>query len=393
MTPAVSQADPRSREALVEVLRQAGGLFDGAKVYCPFHLDLVGVGAIFAGSGSFRYKCRVCGAIGDAAALRERLARDTWGPLWSPGRNAGRALAPRDPAADLGDILDAQMDGRFVNHPWPWSWLTELVQALTPGSRLGIVGPPGTSKSLFLTQALGQWMESGLRVAALELERSRGFHLARVLAQRAGIADITRASWIRANAGLARAVFAEHREFLNRIGRAIYTSDKPLTSDEVATWLEERAGEGVQIAAVDPVSARVRRGDPWIEDESLLARAEQTVRASGMVAIFVLHPRKGGSGQPDLDNLLGGAAWARSLDSVIWIESHEIKNSRIRTSCGTDEQQHNRTVYLLKTRSGEGENVRIAYRFQTGKDQADTGALTLRELGPIVRRKKGSHDE
>lgn len=69
--------DPSSREALVEVLREAGALLDGPKVYCPFHLDLVGVGALFASGGTYRYSCRVCGAAFDAVALRERLARET----------------------------------------------------------------------------------------------------------------------------------------------------------------------------------------------------------------------------------------------------------------------------------------------------------------------------
>jgi len=390
MTPSTQN----DRAALVAVLKSAGGIIRGSVIHCPFCPDLAGQGTLYtARDGVVRYKCKACGAGGDVRELEDRVRRETWGALWTPGGIATRPVVPRDPAVDLDDILTAQIDGRFANHPWPWPWLTELVQGLTPGSRLGVVGPAGASKSLFVVQALGHWVESSLRVAVLELERSRGFHLARGLAQRAGVADLTRAAWVRQNPDLARSLFAEHRAFLNRIGKAIHTSDKPMTSDEVSAWLEERAGEGMQIAVVDPVSARARRGDPWTEDETFLAQAEQTVRQSGMIAIFVLHPRKGGSGQPDLDNLLGGAAWARSLDSVVWLESHEPKTSRIRTSCGTDEQSHNRTVYLLKTRSGEGENVRLAYRFQTGKEQGDTGALTLRELGPIVRRKQGARND
>ena len=44
---------------------------------------------------------------------------------------------------------------------------------------------------------------------------------------------------------------------------------------------------------------------------------------------------------------------------------------------------------LLKTRSGEGEHLRLAYRFETGKHEQDIGALTLRELGILVKTKKG----
>ena len=124
----------------------------------------------------------------------------------------------------------------------------------------------------------------------------------------------------------------------------------------------------------------------------LLARTEQTVRKSGMVAIFVLHPKKGGRRRPtrprQSPRRRGVAEGIAGFGGVA--ESHEGKKLPIRTSCGTDEQKHNRTVYVLKARSGEGENTRLAYKFQTGKDQGDTGALTLRELGLIVRRKKGA---
>jgi hypothetical protein len=394
------EAARRTRPALIAALKAAGASVEGegekVKIWCPSCIDIAGSVVVYtARDGIVRFKCRKCGVGGDIGELREQVARECWGPFWtaeSGAASAARPVAKVDPASELGAQIEAQIDGRFVNIPWPWAWLTGLVQGLTPGSRLGIVGAGGASKSFMVTQALAVWLERGIKVAVLELERSRAFHLSRVLAQRTSVADLTRSDWVRENPETVRHLFAEHREFLNRIGEAIYTVPRQLTTSQGAEWIEQRAAEGFRIVIADPVTSLVCRGDPWIEHEQFLARTEQAVRASGASLIVITHPRKGGGGLPDLDNIAGGAAWARSLDSVIWLESHDAKVSRIKTPCGSDEQSHNRTLYLLKTRSGEGENMRLAYRFETGKEPGAKGALVLTELGPILKTRKKRDD-
>lgn len=295
--------------------------------------------------------------------------------------------AVADPASELGDLIEAQIDGRYVNLPWLGSWLTDLGQCLTPGTRTVLVGGTGASKSLAVLQALAQWLDLGVNVAVLELERGRDFHLARVLAQRAGIADLTKPAWVKQNPEKVRALFQEHREYLNRMGEAIHTVPRQFTIVQAAEWVEQRAAEGCKIIVLDPVTALMRGKESWADDEQFLARIEKAARTSGASLICVTHPKKGGTNMPDIDNLAGGAAWARFPDAVIWLESHDTKLSVVKTVCGTDEQMHNRTLHLLKTRSGEGEHLRLAYRFQTGKDDSDNGALTLRELGIVIKKK------
>lgn len=296
--------------------------------------------------------------------------------------------AATDPACELANLLEAQIDGRFVNLPWPWPWLTDLAQSLTPGTRTLVVGGAGASKSLAVLQALRLWIELGIKVAILALERGRDFHLARVLAQRVGIADVTKSAWVREHPDMVRALFAEHREYLNRMGKAIFTIPRQFSLAQGAEWIEQQAAEGARIIAIDPATALSRGRESWIEDEQFLARVEKVARTSGASIILVSHPKKGGTNLPDLDNIAGGAAWVRFSDSVIWLESHDAKLGTIRTACGTDEQKYNRTLWLLKTRSGEGEHLRLAYRFQSGKDESDDGALVLRELGILVKTRK-----
>lgn len=293
-----------------------------------------------------------------------------------------------EPAAELESLIEAEIDGRCANLSWPWLLLTILVQALMPQTRTLFVGGTGASKSLAILQSLATWISLGIKVAVLELERSRDFHLKRVLAQRAGIANLTKPQWVQENAELVRGLFAEHRQHLNEMGRAIHTAPRQFTIAQAAEWVEEQARAGARIVCIDPVTALARGRECWTDDEKFLARVEKVTRQSGASLICVSHPRKGGNDQPHLDNIAGGAAWARFPDAVFWLESHDAKISTIKTVCGTDEQMHNRTLHLLKTRSGEGDHLRLAYRFETGMNQGDSGALTLKELGIIVRKRK-----
>lgn len=296
-----------------------------------------------------------------------------------------------DPASELGDLIESQIDGRYTNIAWPWPVLTDMGQCLTPQTRTVLVGGAGASKSLAVLQAVAMWVESGIKCAVLELERSRDFHLARVLAQRVGVADLTKPKWVRENAETARRYFADHREYLNLIGGAIHTVPRTFTVDHAAEWAEARIADGCRVIVLDPVTALTRGKDCWADDEQFVSRLEKAARGSGTSVVCVTHPKKGGSSLPDIDNLAGGAAWSRFPDAVIWLESHDMRVSTIRTVCGTDEQEYNRTVWLLKTRSGDGEHLRLAYRFQTGKAQRDTGALTLTELGVVMKTKKKGH--
>ena len=293
---------------------------------------------------------------------------------------------PADPASEAGSLIEAEIDGRFTNVDWPWPVLTDLAQALTPGTRTLFVGGIGSSKSLASLQAVCFWVLLGLRVAILELERKRDFHLMRVLAQKTGIADLTKPKWVRENAEKARALYNEHRDFLNRVGAAIHTPERQVTTSEAAEWVEWMCGNGVRLLVLDPVTILRREGDFWTEDDTFMDRIGRAVDATGSSIICITHGKKGFNSMPDLDSLAGGAAWARFADAAIWLQSHEAKVSAVKTCLGTDEVMHDRTIHLLKTRSGEGTGLRLAYKFETGRDPADRGALTLRELGIIVKK-------
>jgi hypothetical protein len=293
----------------------------------------------------------------------------------------------------LWGLLESQMSGKYVNLDWPWPMLTNFGQCLTPATRTILVGGTGASKSLAILQALRYWVENGIKCAVLELERGRDFHLSRALAQKVGIADLTKSKWVKENPVLTTKAWHDNKDFLDQMGKSIHTIDRTFTIVHAAEWVERQVAEGCRIIVVDPVTALSRGKESWIEDEAFISRIEKASRASGASLICVTHPKKGFTHSPDIDNIAGGAAWARFPDAVLWLESHEPKTSKIRTDLGSCEYTHNRTLWLLKTRSGEGEHVRLAYQFQTGKEEFDSGALILKEFGPIMKTKKARNNE
>ncbi len=407
-------ADPRSRGALVAVLRNAGALFDGDRVHCGWHLDLTGVGKIEQGrDGVWRFGCPVCGAAGTAAELEERHRRENsrdpfalavaaasgkarcLGASSQPATRPTTPIRPPAPArldaqtgpttlptSDLADEVRSIASGRIVNLPMPWPLLEELGQMFTPGGKIVLAAPGGASKSLWVLQLLAHWGDVGIRAACLELERDRTFHLRRVLAQRTGVADVTKCGWVKTHADVVHRMIRKHSEHLNAMGLAIHVAPRTFTTLDAADWIADRAGEGCRATVIDPITCLHRPADYWVSDDKFLGACDKIATESGLSLLCVTHPRKGSGSCPDLDSLAGGAAWARFADSVIWLEAHDLREATVRACCGSDTVMHNRTLHLLKTRSGEGTGLRLAFQFDASK------GLILRELGVIASKKR-----
>ena len=82
-----------------------------------------------------------------------------------------------------------------------------------------------------------------------------------------------------------------------------------------------------------------------------------------------------------MNQLAGGAAYSRFSQTILWLESHNEKASRVKTTCGTTEMDHNRTLHILKARNGKGQGVKVACNFESE-------SLTLSEQGIIVKGNK-----
>ncbi|MBN1127334.1 MAG: hypothetical protein JXA82_20205, partial [Sedimentisphaerales bacterium] len=147
----------------------------------------------------------------------------------------------------------------------------------------------------------------------------------------------------------------------------------------LAEWTKQRADDGCRIICLDPITAAAHtQNNSWTEDNIFMQQMKRTTREYQCSVVLVTHPVKTVS-KPNINQLAGSAAYQRFSQTVLWLESHSIKQSSTMTKCGPSESKHNRTLHILKARLGKGQGVRIACRFQ-----GDT--LSLHEMGPIIQR-------
>jgi hypothetical protein len=271
--------------------------------------------------------------------------------------------------------------GRYSYVDWPWDSVSRLTRALLPGTVTLIVGNPGASKSFMALQAFAYWQEQGLRTSLYEVEEDRTFHLTRALAQKSRCADLTDTQWVKENPERAEWIVADNREFLDKFGRVLYASpDTQPTLSQLAQWIEQQAKTGCRILGIDPITSAERGGEPWVVDSKFLQAIKRTATDYCCSVILVTHPIKAVS-FPDLSQVAGSAAYQRFSQTILWLESHDEKQSKVRTAVGTTFMTYNRTLHILKARNGKGMGLKLAFEF-------DSDSLTLKEIGLIQKEKK-----
>jgi KaiC/GvpD/RAD55 family RecA-like ATPase len=319
---------------------------------------------------AFRYGRKPAGS-GFTETIR---GRDHWRPYTEPPR-------PEDPAGSLGRLVEDTISGKRDAIALPWQQTHALTLALIVGTVTIFCGGPGGSKSFAMLQLMAYLLGCGVRCAIFELEESREFHLLRVLAQLSGLADITTPDWVKENPEAVRDALQANRAMITAMGRAMWACpDSQLTLDQLAEWTKKRAAEGCRVIIIDPVTAAAGTDKPWIADNAFLQAVKRTATEYGCSVVIVSHPQKTVS-LPDMNQLAGGAAYGRFAQTILWLEAHDYREGRIKTLMGTIEDQHNRTLHLLKTRNSRGQGLRMAFDF-------DARNLTLRELGLVLKGKK-----
>lgn len=289
---------------------------------------------------------------------------------------------PMGAAAEVGELVEDTISGERRAIVWPWDKVGRLTKALLPGTVTVLCGDAGTTKSLFLLEAAAYWHRQQIKLALFELEEGREYHAHRALAQAAGNAGLLDDEWVVQHPTEAREACAAHADFLDSFGRCIRAApDEQVSLPQLAEWVERQAARGCEIIAIDPVTAAEATEQPWVADLAFLMRVKTAVKATGARLILVTHPKKGRKTAVGLDELAGGAAYARLTQTVLWIEVHRPPKQRlVKTSLGDTEYDVNRVLRLTKTRNGKGAGLRLAFDF-------DNETLRFRELGVIQREK------
>jgi hypothetical protein len=325
----------------------------------PADLDLGGKEDAY----DFIEQCRVTGAD-PAAAVAEAMKR----------------AKPTGPIAEYGRRLERIESGELACLPLPWLELARLTRLGAPGRLTVIAGRQGAAKSFFALQLFRHWLGLGIPASAYLLEGDVGDLMDRTLAQASGVADVTDLDWQKLNANRVRELTAQHREELDRVSAAATVSGGlGLESlDDLAAWIEAEAKAGRRAIIVDPVSAAVRKGQPWVADPAFVRRVKRAAIDHECSIILVTHLVKGGEeGTPD--KVAGSAAYGRFSDCVLQTIRHDQKASTVKSPLGRMETEHNQTIFIEKARA-PGTGLRLAFGLTSG--------LTFEEHGVILRKAK-----
>ncbi len=285
---------------------------------------------------------------------------------------------PLGVSSELADVLEQTITGQRTAIPWPWAEVSRLSKALLPGTVTLICGDAGSGKSFLLLQAAAHWHQQGVPIAVYELEEDRAYHLNRALAQADENSNLLDDDWVRANPEEARRVFERHKGFLDGFGRTIWAArEEQVALDELAEWAEALAKSGCRVICIDPVTAAAQSREPWVADAAFLARVKTITRETNTSVILVTHPKKGRKNALGLDELAGGAAYARFSQCILWLQRHDVpKEVIVRRSFGDAAVTVNRSLHIVKSRNGFGGGLSLGFDF-------DGGNLLFAEQGVI----------
>ncbi|MDY0358106.1 MAG: DnaB-like helicase C-terminal domain-containing protein [Sedimentisphaerales bacterium] len=290
---------------------------------------------------------------------------------------------PFAPVVEYQERLRRIQAGELACLSLPWPMLATLTRLGAPGRLTTIAGRQGAAKSIFALQLLRYWLHLGVSASAYLLEGDMGELMDRTLAQVSGVSDVTDIDWQKANTGRMWELTGEHRADLDRVAAAVTVSAGLglETLEDLAAWIEGEAKCGQRAIIADPVSAAMRKAQPWISDPAFVRRVKRAAIDHECSIICVTHLVKGADeGKPDM--VAGSAAYGRFSDCVLQIIRHDKKASMVTTPVGRKEIEHSHTIYIEKTRNGSGSGCRLAMQF-------DAGSLTVVELGLITKKGTG----
>jgi hypothetical protein len=334
-------------------------------------------------------------ALATYASVMKSPARDP-AVSQTPRRSNTEPAVNRDavaeaPAPGASSELDAYMtgiiEGRIYNVPFPWDAMTNATQALQPGSFCLLGGDPGVGKTFAILQSLRHWHANGHNPAVFFAEKDRKFYMRRLLAQLEGNGNLVNLEWIKSNPEAARGALARHREYIEELGKSVWTKQSGKLSLELMTgWILDRARDGHRVIVIDPITAVDPGAERWSKESDFVQRCQDLMNEYGLSLLLTTHPKQSSGkagGTTSGHDAAGGAAYFRFVDSMIWFT--RAKQPR-RVECnhpigGMTIAKTSHFARLLKTREGMGAGWEIAYDF--------TSSLTFTEYGVVMKDVKG----
>jgi KaiC/GvpD/RAD55 family RecA-like ATPase len=336
-------------------------------------------------------------------------------PLRSPAHSAGSeparvgsAVAPLvvisadagdDDLSDMRSELAAQRDGSRRTIPLPWKRLSDLSNALRPGTVCILAGPPGTGKSFFTAHVARAVHSAEVPWKYLPLEDRRTDFKWRLLAMLAGDYrmiedDAEGAAWRQENLERFAATLEDMTPHICENPRAGCkdasgkTIVPALPFGAVLDWIGAACEQSARVLFVDPISQIDFEGrEPWKAEAEFIRKALALMADAGATLVLVAHTVKRGGKTAalplTLEDVQGSAMIARLCQCALILDAHDPKQSTVYRPGGLREDvEHNRTILVAKARYASGARQRIAFT-----QRADAPAFE--ECGIIAPRGSG----
>lgn len=285
--------------------------------------------------------------------------------------------------AELTARIEAMASGSIANIAWPDAPVfTKMARALESGSITMLSGSPGDGKTFWLLQSLIGWKDEGVRASVCMLEKSRAWHLTRVLALLAKQPNLTRAEWVKQHKRETDEWNAQYASHIEAIGESIVTAKQVGESlESIGRWIDTEADEH-DIVVVDPISLADAGEKRWLADTKFITGCIRTCERTGVRVVLVTHPNSGKGGPVSLASLMGGVTYQRATDCVM----HVAKLEAAKPFMAIRDLNHpismrvtaNRTVSVFKGRNGTAGGRQFAFDF-------DPASLRFTEQGLVTK--------
>ncbi|HYF35144.1 MAG TPA: AAA family ATPase [Prosthecobacter sp.] len=314
---------------------------------------------------------------GDVADFTERYPETNAETIWTLLKDLS---VPKGAASELKSHMADIYSGKWRSLKWPsLPLLSRYSKSLFPGTTTMLCGDPGATKSFLLLQCMYEWHTAGTQVALYELEGAKKLHLQRLLAQLAGNGNLVDDEWCRENQVAADLAYATYERAITEFAPRLFSAPLgQLNYESLLKWMQQQCETGCKIIGIDPITAIYTGESRQIEDQTFIFKAQRMLEQYEARLILVTHPRTAKRVSTSQDDLAGGRAFSRHVDTVLWVFRHdppEIK--RVQQKDRVEDLKLNRSIRISKSRHGRGHGFTLAYTFGH--------SMRFTELGLVVK--------
>lgn len=359
---------------------------------CPFNSDHSEALIIKHPSGAVAFKCSHNGCAGKTwQDLRAKFepVKEQSAKLEYPEKSYNKPVEARhkrvDPRInvekDLQEMhqdVDDQLSGRKVTIPLPWSRLSDLSDALRPGTLTILAGPSKKGKSYFAQNIVRHVHEMGYSWAYLPLEDRRKQWMWRQLAILKG--DYNLIKMDTAGAEVRKKILEENEHIIKEYLANVSENPRSDHKDElgntivpevphkvIVDWIREQA-KTKRFLVVDPVSQIDSEGrETWKEESWFMRQVLGIIADTSATLLLLTHTVKRSGAASEIaitaEDVQGSAMFVRLAQTTLLLDGlPDYKAGLVyRPGGGKEVVQYDKVVFIAAARNGAGTGSKIAY--------------------------------